>query len=240
MPFPNMLPIWLTTDAITPVARPSAKRREYDNTSLSHPVMLYTSYAPNAILSAGFLFSRPDINTSPTTPMIASAFASILRNGGNVIFAWAIDAKISVGISIKSRPIKNAYHKTTSQKKSRGLPSFRSIYPLIPSPTNKWTTPNAREYTKSLIGSFKGTNQSAGTVTVFPKNVPDTISTTFPKYPPNRIPHTSVEIPQNMNILRDLCMPSPILGNFFNTIKHAIAMIAPYAASDNIIPKKNT
>lgn len=69
---------------------------------------------------------------------------------------------------------------------------------------------------------------------------PDTISTTLPKYPPNSTPHTSVETPQNMNIFRDLCMPSPILGYFFSTIKQAIAIIAPYAASDNIIPKKNT
>ena len=29
-------------------------------------------------------------------------------------------------------------------------------------------------------------------------------------------------------------------GNFLRTIRHTIAMIAPYAASDNIIPKKNT
>ena len=34
---------------------------------------------------------------------------------------------------------------------------------------------------EKAIGSFSGMNQSAGTVTIFPKNVPDTMSTTFPK-----------------------------------------------------------
>ena len=34
--------------------------------------------------------------------------------------------------------------------------------------------------------------------------------------------------------------PALMRGNFLRTIRHTIAMIAPYAASDNIIPKKNT
>ena len=198
------------------------------------------SYAPRAILSTGFLLSRPDISKSPTAPMIASALAVIFRNGGNTICVCAIDAKMSVGRSIRINPIRNANQSTTSQKKSITLPSLSSMYPLIPSPTNKWTTPNASEYTSRRIGSFKGINQSAGTVTALPKNTSDTISTTLPKYPPNKIPHTIVDTPQYMNIFIDLANPASIRGNFFNITKHAIAMIAPYAASDNIIPKKNT
>ena len=83
-------------------------------------------------------------------------------------------------------------------------------------------------------------NHSASIVTVVPKNFCDTISTIFPKYPPNRIPQITVESPQYINNFIDLCMLSLILGNFFSMTKHAIAIIAPYAASDNIIPKKNT
>ena len=44
--FPAILPIWLITEAITPVASPSAKSLEYERTSLSHPLTLYRSYAP--------------------------------------------------------------------------------------------------------------------------------------------------------------------------------------------------
>ena len=49
-----------------------------------------------------------------------------------------------------------------------------------------------------------------------------------------------VEIPQYMNIFIDFLIPALMRGNFLRTIRHTIAMIAPYAASDNIIPKKNT
>ena len=36
------------------------------------------------------------------------------------------------------------------------------------------------------------------------------------------------------------CLPIGIVGYFFTRIAHTIATTAPYAASDNIIPKKNT
>ena len=35
-------------------------------------------------------------------------------------------------------------------------------------------------------------------------------------------------------------MPSPIFGNFRSRMKHARNIIGPYAASDNINPKKNS
>lgn len=117
-------------------------------------------------------FSLPDISTIPTAPAIANAFAPVLSHAGNTIFICAIDAKISLGKSINIRPIKSINQRTTSQKKSITFPSFRQRYPLIPSPTNRWMTPNNSENTSSFIGSFNGTNQSAGTVIVVRKTSP--------------------------------------------------------------------
>ena len=37
---PNMLPIWLNTDEMTEVARPSARSLEYERISLKYPVTL--------------------------------------------------------------------------------------------------------------------------------------------------------------------------------------------------------
>ena len=129
-------------------------------------------------------------------PAAARMPASVLSHPGNTICVCAMEAKISLGRSIRISPTRSMNQSTTSQKKSMTFPSRRQRYPLIPSPVNRWITPNSSENTRSFIGSLSGMNQSAGTVTAVPKNFSDTISTIFPKYPPNRIPHTRVESPQ--------------------------------------------
>ena len=156
----------------------------------------------------------------------------------------AIEAKIELGSNRSSNPIRNTYHNTTSQKKSRTFLSLKSIYPLMPSPTNKWIRPNAMEYISIRMGSFKGTNQSAftrppsGTSTW--KKVRATTSMASPKYPPKRIPHIKVETPQYINILMDFFKDCSIRGNFFSITKQPRNITSPYAASDSINPKKNT
>ena len=45
---------------------------------------------------------------------------------------------------------------------------------------------------------------------------------------------------QNMKSLIDFCIPLSILGNFRSTPRHTAKTISPYAASDNISPKRNT
>ena len=153
-----------------------------------------------------------------------------------------MDAKILLGSSIITKPIRNTYQIITSQKKSMYCLSFRSMYPFSASPMNRWITPNSIAYIRRRIGSFSGTNQAAlisppsGTSTW--KKVRATTSTASPKYPPKSTPHTKVERPQYINIFSALCMPWLMRGYFLSTIKHARNIISPYAASDSIRPKK--
>ena len=181
--------------------------------------------------------ARPDIRSRPTAPTIASTFANICKAGGNTIAIGDIDAKILLGRSIRINPIRNKYHKTTSQKKSKYCLFLIHRYPLIPNPTNRWIIPNNIQNISRVIGSSKGTNHSAGTTISFPKNTLATTVTASPKIPPNISPQNTVESPQYINIRIAFCIPSSILGNFFIITAQAINTKTPYAASESISPK---
>ena len=170
------------------------------------------------------MLDRPDISTRPIRPITASTLPAPLIAGGKAPGSICeMDANRLLGISMRSRPIKNTYHSTTSQKKSRYFLSLTRRYPLIPSPVKRWIRPKAIENRRSFIGSFKGTNHKAfisppsGTLTW--KKVSATTSIASPKYPPKRIPQINVDNPPYINNFNDFRMELSILGNFFTRMK---------------------
>ena len=98
-PPPAMLPIWLNTDAITPVASPSASRREYERMSLRYPEILYSPYRPLSSRLNGLRDSRPAVNTIPTAPIAANTAATLPTDAGS----WKPSPSILTTISIVSR-----------------------------------------------------------------------------------------------------------------------------------------
>ena len=68
--------------------------------------------------NAKFLFALPDIKRMPTAPTMAMAFARKFSAGGNTMVICMIEAKMLLGISIKSNPTSKRYQSTVSHRKS--------------------------------------------------------------------------------------------------------------------------
>ena len=103
-------------------------------------------------------------------------------------------------------------------------------------PTKRCIAPRISENTKSVIGSFTGSNHTGFMAISFPKATLPNTAAKSPNTPPNIMPQNIVDIPQYIKSVISFFI-SPSRRNFLSSIKHATESISPYPASESIRPK---
>ena len=141
------------------------------------------------------------------------------------------------------RPIRNRYHRTTSQKKIQDLPVSDQHVPFDPQSYKQMDQSKQHGIYQKFIGSLSGANQSAGTVICSPKNVLVTTSTTSPKISSKQdTPYNSgntAEHEQLDRLVHSLVHPRELLEHYETGNRHdrAVSGIRKHHSKEKYIER---